>query len=58
MILTGLAFLITWLQLAVFDTQPPTVADVVKAILVTSIIFLILGLLVEVRPYYDKWHKP
>lgn len=58
MIITGLAFLVTWLQLAVFYTQPTTIADVVKAILVTAIIFLVLGLLVEGRPFYDKWHKP
>jgi hypothetical protein len=51
MILTGLAFLITWLQLAVFYNQPYSLIDVAKAILVTAIIYIIVGIVVGERPW-------
>lgn len=51
MVLTGLAFLVTWLEVQVFGLE------VVKALLVTAIIFIVLGLVVGERPWVG-WNKP
>lgn len=44
MLLTGIAFFITWLEVQVFNL------DIVRSILVTALIFIILGVLVEYGP--------
>ena len=47
LLLIGVAFLITWLLIQVFTLDPT------KALLVTAVIFLILGVLVE-RPWEGR----
>lgn len=49
MVVVGLAFLVTWLQVQVFGL------DIVKAVLVTALIFVILGLVIGERPWLS-WH--
>lgn len=44
MIYVGLAFLITWLEVQVFNL------DIVKSFLITAIIFIVLGLILGERP--------
>lgn len=45
MLIVGLAFLTDWLLLQVFNVE------LVKSILVTAIIFIVLGLLLGERPF-------
>lgn len=45
MVLIGLSFLVTWLQVQVFTVE------LVKALLVTALIFIILGLVLGERPW-------
>lgn len=45
MLLVGLSWLVEWLQLQVFSVE------LVKSILVTAIIFIVLGLLLGERPF-------
>lgn len=48
MLLIGLAFLVDWLLVQVFAL------DSLKAVLVTAIIFILLGVLVEGPDYYGR----
>lgn len=48
MVLTGLAFLVTWLEVQVFNL------DIVKSLLVTAIIFIVLGLIMGERPFINR----
>lgn len=48
MLYVGLGFLVTWLQVQVFGI------DIVKALLVTAIVFVILGLVTEGLPNLSK----
>lgn len=52
MLYIGLAFLVDWLLQQVF-----TLTDI-KATLITAIIFIALGLLVEGRPILAKYNRP
>lgn len=45
MVLIGLSWLVTWLQVQVFGV------DLVKALLITALIFIIVGVLVGERPW-------
>ena len=48
MVLVGLAFLVDWLQVQVFNV------DIVKSLLITAIIFILIGLLLGERPFVDR----
>jgi hypothetical protein len=48
MIFIGLEFLITWLQVQVFNV------DLVKSLLVTAIIFIVLGFVMGERPFANR----
>lgn len=48
MVLVGLSWLVAWLLVQVFNVE------LVKAILTTGIIFLIVGLLYDYKPWVRK----
>lgn len=52
MLYIGLAFLVDWLLQQVFTLTN------LKAVLVTAIIFIVLGLLVGEVPVIKNWNKP
>lgn len=48
MLLTGLAFLLTWLEVQVFEL------DLLKSILVTAIVFIVAGIVLGERPWEKR----
>jgi len=48
MVVVGLSWLVCWLLTAVFEVE------LIHSVLATAIIFIVLGLILGERPFFDK----